>query len=148
MSICPGFSQIPTDLLHSFSPLIGGVLSRPQDRWPYTFSHRFWADYPYFLPCLVSAAFTFLSFIILALYLEEVCCILLIEVSYAMMAPRLSIRSPHESSELLVTTLMVCREKREKVRIKTYNPKSRRSHYRCALCSRSRLSSLSSIKRC
>jgi len=52
-------------------PLIGGVLSRPQDRWPNTFSHRFWADYPYFLPCLVSAAFTCLSFIILALYLEE-----------------------------------------------------------------------------
>jgi len=52
-------------------PFIGGVLSRPQDRWPHTFSHPFWADYPYFLPCLVAAAFMCLSIIITALYLEE-----------------------------------------------------------------------------
>ena len=62
--------------LRSLSPLIGGVLSRPQDRWPHMFSHRLWADYPYFLPCLVAAAFTFFSFVITALYLEEVCCFL------------------------------------------------------------------------
>jgi MFS family permease len=57
--------------LNSISPLIGGVLSRPQDRWPHTFSHRFWADYPYFLPCLVASSFMCISFIISTLYLEE-----------------------------------------------------------------------------
>ncbi|KAF8267248.1 major facilitator superfamily domain-containing protein [Lactarius quietus] len=72
-NIAQGFSIPPVAWSLGFviGPLIGGVLSRPQDRWPNTFSHRFWADYPYFLPCLVSAAFTCLSFIILALYLEE-----------------------------------------------------------------------------
>ena len=54
------------------SPLIGGVLSRPQDRWPHVFSHPFWTDYPYFLPCLVAASFMFTSFVVTALYLQEV----------------------------------------------------------------------------
>ena len=49
-----------------------GILSRPQDRWPSMFSHHFWADFPYFLPCLVAATFTCLSFIIGVFYLEEV----------------------------------------------------------------------------
>ncbi len=55
-----------------FSPFIGGVLSRPQDRWPEYFSHPFWAEYPYFLPCLVAAAYALLSFILSTLYLKEV----------------------------------------------------------------------------
>ena len=76
--------NISTDLPNSFSSLIGGVLSRPQDRWPHIFSHPFWAVYPYFLPCLVAAAFTFMSFVITALCLEEVCCFLLIEENRAM----------------------------------------------------------------
>ncbi|KAH9955871.1 MFS general substrate transporter [Russula dissimulans] len=54
-----------------FGPLIGGVLSRPQDRWPGAFSHPFWDKYPYFLPCLVSGTLLSLSFIIVALFLEE-----------------------------------------------------------------------------
>jgi hypothetical protein len=66
-------SKISPDLPNSFSPLIGGILSRPQDRWPHLFSHHFWADYPYFLPCLVAAFFTCLSLVVNALYLEEVC---------------------------------------------------------------------------
>ncbi|KAN0136084.1 major facilitator superfamily [Lactarius tabidus] len=72
-NIARGFSIPPVAWSLGFviGPLIGGVLSRPQNRWPHAFSSRFWADYPYFLPCLVSAAFTLLSFIILALYLEE-----------------------------------------------------------------------------
>ncbi|KAI0298429.1 hypothetical protein B0F90DRAFT_1732264 [Multifurca ochricompacta] len=56
----------------TLSPLIGGVLSRPQDRWPDLFSHPFWASYPYFLPCLAAAALSCLSFIIAALFLKEV----------------------------------------------------------------------------
>ncbi|KAH9008180.1 major facilitator superfamily domain-containing protein [Lactarius deliciosus] len=36
-------------------PFIGGVLvSRPQDYWPDRFFHPFWAENPYFLPCLVT----------------------------------------------------------------------------------------------
>ncbi|KAI9443959.1 MFS general substrate transporter [Lactarius indigo] len=68
-----GFSMLPIAWSLGFviGPLIGGVLSRPQDRWPHIFSHPFWADYPYFLPCLVAASFTCLSFIITGLYLEE-----------------------------------------------------------------------------
>jgi len=54
-----------------FGPLIGGVLSRPQGRWPGVFSHPFWDKYPYFLPCLVCAALLCLSFVIVALFLEE-----------------------------------------------------------------------------
>jgi hypothetical protein len=55
-----------------FSPFIGGVLSRPQDRWPDVFSHPFWAKYPYFLPCLVAAAYVLLALILSAIYLKEV----------------------------------------------------------------------------
>jgi len=72
-NIARGFSMPPVawSLGYMIGPLIGGFLSRPQDRWSHTFSHPFWADYPYFLPCLVAASFTCLSFIITALYLEE-----------------------------------------------------------------------------
>ncbi|KAI9443956.1 MFS general substrate transporter, partial [Lactarius indigo] len=73
-NIAQGFSMLPVawSLGHVIGPLVGGVLSRPQDRWPYIFSHPFWADHPYFLPCLVAATFTCLSSIITGLYLEEV----------------------------------------------------------------------------
>ncbi|KAF8267245.1 MFS general substrate transporter [Lactarius quietus] len=72
-NIARGFSLPPVawSLGGVFGPLIGGVLSRPQDRWPHMFSHHFWADYPYFLPCLVAASFTLFSFVVSALYLEE-----------------------------------------------------------------------------
>ncbi|KAH9059719.1 MFS general substrate transporter [Lactarius vividus] len=72
-NVARGFSMPPVawSLGYVIGPLIGGGLSRPQDRWPHIFSHPFWADYPYFLPCLVAATFTCLSFVITALYLEE-----------------------------------------------------------------------------
>jgi len=72
-NIARGFSMAPLawSLGYMIGPLIGGVFSRPQDRWPHAFSHPFWAEYPYFLPCLVAATFTCLSFIITALYLKE-----------------------------------------------------------------------------
>ncbi|KAH9054518.1 MFS general substrate transporter [Lactarius vividus] len=73
-----------TNMAHGFSlititwavgstigPFIGGVLSRPQDRWPNVFSHPFWAEYPYFLPCLASATYALLSFSLAAIFLEE-----------------------------------------------------------------------------
>ncbi|KAI9443961.1 MFS general substrate transporter [Lactarius indigo] len=68
-----GFSMPPVvwSLGYVIGPLVGGVLSRPQDRWPHIFSHPFWTDHAYFLPCLVAATFTCSSFIITGLYLEE-----------------------------------------------------------------------------
>ncbi|KAH9169258.1 MFS general substrate transporter [Lactarius sanguifluus] len=72
-NVARGFSMPPVawSLGYVIGPLVGGVLSRPHDRWPHTFSHPFWVDYPYFLPCLVAASFTCFSFIATALYLEE-----------------------------------------------------------------------------
>ncbi|KAH9005446.1 MFS general substrate transporter [Lactarius hatsudake] len=72
-NVAQGFSMLPVawSLGHVIGPLVGGIVSRPQDRWPHIFSHPFWADYPYFLPCLVAGTFTCLSFIITGLYLEE-----------------------------------------------------------------------------
>jgi len=68
-----GFSLIPViwALGGTLGPLIGGVLSRPQDRWPNVFSHPFWAEYPYFLPCVGTATYTLLSFILTVLFLKE-----------------------------------------------------------------------------
>ncbi|KAH9059711.1 MFS general substrate transporter [Lactarius vividus] len=72
-NVAQGFSMLPVALSlgRVIGPLIGGILSRPQDRWPHIFSHPFWADYPYFLPCLVAAMFACLSLVITGLYLEE-----------------------------------------------------------------------------
>ncbi|KAH9963061.1 major facilitator superfamily domain-containing protein [Russula compacta] len=68
-----GFSLIPViwALGGTLGPLIGGVLSRPQDHWPNLFSHPFWADFPYFLPCVGTATYTLLSFILTAMFLKE-----------------------------------------------------------------------------
>ncbi|KAI9443960.1 MFS general substrate transporter [Lactarius indigo] len=72
-NVARGFSTLPIarSLGYVIGPLIGGILSRPQDRWPDIFSHPFWADYPYFLPCLVAATLACLSLVITGLYLEE-----------------------------------------------------------------------------
>ena len=47
-------------------------MSHPQDRWPGLFSHNFWSEYPYFLPCLVVAALALFVFTATALFFEEV----------------------------------------------------------------------------
>lgn len=51
---------------------LGGFLSRPQDRWPDYFPQHFWAQYPYSLPCLVVATFSFIPFALTAIFFEEV----------------------------------------------------------------------------
>ncbi|KAI0302851.1 MFS general substrate transporter [Multifurca ochricompacta] len=73
-NVARGFSLMPMSRAFGYiiGPFIGGVLSRPQDRWPDHFSHPFWAKYPYFLPCLVASVYAFISFLISAMYLEEV----------------------------------------------------------------------------
>jgi hypothetical protein len=72
-NVARGFSLMPMARAvgYMIGPFIGGVLSRPQDRWPDRFSHPFWAEYPYFLPCLVAAAYALLSLILSTLYLKE-----------------------------------------------------------------------------
>lgn len=51
---------------------MGGVLSRPSDRFPKVFGGDFWKEYPYFLPCGVAAAFSALSCVATAILLKEV----------------------------------------------------------------------------
>ncbi|KAH9169238.1 MFS general substrate transporter [Lactarius sanguifluus] len=72
-NVAQGFSMLPMarSLGYVIGPLIGGLFSRPQDRWPHIFSHPFWADYPYFLPSLMASIFACLSLAITGLYLEE-----------------------------------------------------------------------------
>ncbi|KAH9039475.1 MFS general substrate transporter [Lactarius deliciosus] len=68
-----GFSLLPVTWCvgGTIGPFIGGVLSRPQDHWPNAFSHPFWGEYPYFLPCLATAAYSLLSFTLAAIFLQE-----------------------------------------------------------------------------
>ncbi|KAJ7760685.1 major facilitator superfamily domain-containing protein [Mycena maculata] len=57
----------------SVGPLIGGSLARPHDRFPEIFSAAFWQDFPYFLPCVATGGFVFLSwFAVLAFFKETV----------------------------------------------------------------------------
>ncbi|KAI0302896.1 major facilitator superfamily domain-containing protein [Multifurca ochricompacta] len=72
-NVARGFSLIPVvwAVGGTIGPFIGGVLSRPQDRWPGLFSHPFWAEYPYFLPCLGTAFYAFMSFVLAAVFLKE-----------------------------------------------------------------------------
>ncbi|KAF8267052.1 major facilitator superfamily domain-containing protein [Lactarius quietus] len=68
-----GFALIPVTWAvgGTLGPFIGGVLSRPQDRWPNVFSHPFWGEFPYFLPCLATSALVIITFILTAVFLKE-----------------------------------------------------------------------------
>ncbi|KAG6860436.1 hypothetical protein C0995_011204 [Termitomyces sp. Mi166 len=55
----------------ALGPLIGGTFSRPADRFPDVFTGTFWKQYPYFLPCLVTAAFALVSFGIALIFFKE-----------------------------------------------------------------------------
>ncbi|KAJ7895065.1 major facilitator superfamily transporter [Mycena leptocephala] len=55
----------------SLGPLIGGTLSNPHDRLPKMFPAKFWADFPYFLPCLVTGGFVFFSFLMVSVLFKE-----------------------------------------------------------------------------
>lgn len=57
-------------------PLIGGTLSRPQERFPDTFKGAFWRIFPYFLPCLVPAGYVLCAFLVTLLFFKEVCIVL------------------------------------------------------------------------
>jgi len=52
--------------------MIGGLLSRPADRFPDLFGEsEFLKKYPYFLPCAVPATFTLVVWVVTFLFLEE-----------------------------------------------------------------------------
>jgi len=56
----------------TLGPLIGGLLSRPADRFPNTFGHlQFMKTYPYFLACAVPATFSILAWVVTFLFLQE-----------------------------------------------------------------------------
>ncbi|KAH9039468.1 MFS general substrate transporter [Lactarius deliciosus] len=72
-NVARGFSMLPMtwSLGYVIGPFIGGMLSRPQDRWPRFFSHPFWTEYPYSLPCFVAAACGCASITANVIYLRE-----------------------------------------------------------------------------
>lgn len=62
----------------SLGPAIGGYLSRPALRYPHLFAahgslgfNGLWEEYPYFLPCVVSACITWISVLLGVFFLEE-----------------------------------------------------------------------------
>ncbi|OAX43208.1 MFS general substrate transporter [Rhizopogon vinicolor AM-OR11-026] len=56
----------------TLGPLIGGELARPADRFPHIFGRsEFLKTYPYFLPCVVPAAVSALTWIVIFIFLQE-----------------------------------------------------------------------------
>ncbi|KAF9526687.1 member of major facilitator superfamily multidrug-resistance, DHA1 sub-family [Crepidotus variabilis] len=56
----------------TLGPIIGGLLSRPADRFPNVFGNsEFMKKYPYFLPCSVPATFSVSAWIIAFFFLKE-----------------------------------------------------------------------------
>ncbi|KDQ31605.1 hypothetical protein PLEOSDRAFT_1035483, partial [Pleurotus ostreatus PC15] len=56
----------------TLAPLIGGSLSHPAERFPRLFGRsRFLREYPYFLPCGISATFAVLAWFVTYFFLKE-----------------------------------------------------------------------------
>lgn len=56
----------------SLGPIIGGVLSRPAERFPNLFGNsKFLKEYPYFLPCAVPATLAIVAWFVTFLFLKE-----------------------------------------------------------------------------
>ncbi|KIM86414.1 hypothetical protein PILCRDRAFT_65362 [Piloderma croceum F 1598] len=70
-NIAQGFAFMP--VVFSIGATIGpfiGALARPHDRFP-IFRGAFWEKYPYFLPCIVSATYSALAFLLASCFLKE-----------------------------------------------------------------------------
>ncbi|OCH84812.1 MFS general substrate transporter [Obba rivulosa] len=70
-----GFAYLPMvwSLGSTIGPVIGGVFSNPTTRWPGIFGTTgFWAEYPYFLPCITVAYVSLTAFLIALFCLKEV----------------------------------------------------------------------------
>ena len=56
-----------------FSPIIGGSLSKPAERFPHLFGgSNFLKKYPYILPCSVPATYTLVAWLVTFFFLKEV----------------------------------------------------------------------------
>lgn len=55
----------------TIGPFMGGVFSRPHERFPGMFGSQFWERYPYFLPCAIAAGYCMISFVTAAVFLKE-----------------------------------------------------------------------------
>jgi len=68
-----GFALLP--MMWAFGatvgPLIGGTLSKPQQRFPRYFEGGFWKKYPYLLPSFVTSCYVLSVFAIALLFLNE-----------------------------------------------------------------------------
>ena len=51
---------------------IGGFLAHPERHWPTLFAGKFWAKYPFSLPCFIGAGFAFCAVANAATVLKEV----------------------------------------------------------------------------
>ncbi|THH19232.1 hypothetical protein EW146_g1881 [Bondarzewia mesenterica] len=72
-NIAQAFSLMPVVWAtgSTVGPFIGGVFSRPHDRFPDAFKNKFWKLYPYFLPCAVAAGYCMMSLLTTAAFLKE-----------------------------------------------------------------------------
>ncbi|KIM21199.1 hypothetical protein M408DRAFT_80865 [Serendipita vermifera MAFF 305830] len=83
----------------TIGPMLGGYTSHPAERFPRLFNSPFWASNPYFLPCVVAAAFAFICSFIALVFLKEVCPLPII-TSALLLPPT----HPTDTSTLLQTT--------------------------------------------
>ncbi|KAG1858684.1 MFS multidrug-resistance DHA1 sub-family [Suillus tomentosus] len=66
------YTPIPVMIATTVGPLIGGLLSRPADRFPNIFGRsELLKTYPYLLPCSISAFFISIIWLIAYIYLKE-----------------------------------------------------------------------------
>ncbi|KAI0279262.1 MFS general substrate transporter [Russula aff. rugulosa BPL654] len=66
------YMPIAWSLGGALGPMIGGSLSRPTERFPDTFGNsEFLKNYPYFLPCAVSATFSAFAWFLTFVFLRE-----------------------------------------------------------------------------
>jgi hypothetical protein len=71
---CERFGMQTQTVSHllQIGPIIGGVLSNPAVEFPILFgNNKFLKEYPYFLPCAISATLTLVIWIVALIFLEE-----------------------------------------------------------------------------
>ncbi|KAG6906073.1 hypothetical protein DXG01_016037 [Tephrocybe rancida] len=68
-----GFSLMPAVWATgaTLGPLFGGTLAKPAENFPRLFGGAFWKAFPYFLPCVATSGFVFITFLITAVFFKE-----------------------------------------------------------------------------
>ncbi|KAJ7115631.1 major facilitator superfamily domain-containing protein [Mycena crocata] len=109
----PGQWPIQRASQAALGPLVGGFLARPQDHFPRLFSGTFWREFPYFLPCLATGGFVFLTcFVVLALFRETIprkknASAVTTEGTDSNIDPDLPPRGPRSVRELLIFPVLI-----------------------------------------